>query len=96
MKWLMDQRKQGYQIFAALDDLPPTDIRRTICMDPMRIRLLLDTQDVTEISRFYHYLDEIIAVRRSPASELGIKRGDKLSLKSMMPKHDVKTVELQV
>lgn len=95
MKWLKEQSKQTYKIFDELDVLPANDIRRIIAMDPKRIHALLDTRDVSIISTYYHYLDELIAIRRSPASELiRNQKGEKVSLKSMMPKHVVKTVEL--
>ena len=95
MKWLKAQSKQSYKIFDELDALPSNDIRRTIAMDPKRIQALLDTHDVSIISRYYHRLDELIAIRRSPASELvRNEKGERVSLKSMMPKHVVKTVEL--
>ena len=95
MKWLKEHPKQTYNIFDELDALPANDIRRTIAMDPRRIQSLLDTRDVSIISRYYHHLDELIAIRRSLASELvRNEKGEKVSLKSMMPKHVVKTVEL--
>ena len=95
MVWLKGQPRQSYQIYEALDGLPAKDIRRTIAMDPKRIQALLDTRDVSIISKYYHYLDELIAVRRSPASELvRNEKGEKIVLKSMMPRHEVKTVEL--
>ena len=94
-KWLKEQSKQTYKIFDELAALPANDIRRTIAMDPKRIQALLDTRDVSIISTYYHHLDELIAIRRSPASELvRNEKGEKVSLKSRMPKHVVKTVEL--
>ena len=75
--------------------MPPDDIRRTIAMDPTRVHALLDTGDVSIVSHYYHFVDELISVRRSPASELvRNEQGEKTSLRSMMPKHQVKTVEL--
>ncbi|KAL8841352.1 MAG: hypothetical protein Q9170_000983 [Blastenia crenularia] len=97
MNWLKDKSKllPGYELFGALKDIPFHDIRRLVAMDPTRIRTLFETQDVTKISEYYHYLDELVAVRRSTASELvRNETGEKVSLASMMPVHEVKTVEL--
>ena len=61
-----------------------------------RIRVLLETGDVSLIAKYYHYLDLLISVRRSTASVLHAKEnGEKIELKTMMPKHEVKTVELR-
>lgn len=47
------------------------------------------------ISKFYHYMDELVSIRRSTASVLiRNENGDQISMKSMMPKHTVKTAEL--
>lgn len=65
-------------------------------MEPRRIRALLDTRDVTLISKYYHVMDQSVAIRRSPASVLVRNlQGEKTEPRSMMPKNSVKTVELQ-
>ena len=60
-----------------------------------RIEKLLLTGDVNMISKFYHHMDELVSIRRSTASSLiRNESGDQISMKSMMPKHVVKTAEL--
>lgn len=47
------------------------------------------------IARYYHHMDKLIMIRRSTSSTLKMnKKSDLLSLKSVMPTHKVKTVEL--
>lgn len=56
---------------------------------------LLLTGDVSEISKYYHVMDELISIRRSTASVL--KRNDTggiVELETMMPPHKVRTVDL--
>lgn len=61
-----------------------------------RIEALLLTGDVNKISRYYHFMDELISIRRSTASILTRnKEGDTTSMRSMMPKHQVKTADLE-
>lgn len=56
---------------------------------------LLVSENVTHIAKYYHYMDELLSVRRSTASVLKRnEEGDTVSLRSMMPKHHVRTVEL--
>ncbi|KAL8976770.1 MAG: hypothetical protein Q9205_007295 [Flavoplaca limonia] len=95
MKWLKNQPEKGLEIFGRLDELPHNDIRRLIALDPNRIRMLLETRDVVIIAKYYRYLDELVTIRRSTASILyRTEGGEKIELKNMMPKHQVKTVQL--
>ncbi|KAL8646787.1 MAG: hypothetical protein Q9210_005931 [Variospora velana] len=62
---------------------------------PFRIRALLETRDVATIATYFHYLDDTVTIRRSTASVLHRSEwGGRIELKNMMPKHQVKTVEL--
>lgn len=95
MDWLMQSNLQGYEIFDSLKELPHDDIRRTVALDPKRIEQLLNTGDVTKIAKYYHIMDELVSIRRSTASILKVNdKGDTIELKTMMPPHTVKTVEL--
>ena len=48
------------------------------------------------IAKYYPYLDNLVSIRRSTASVLKTSEdGEDVSLKSMMPKHKVETVELK-
>ena len=59
------------------------------------MELLLLSDNVSHVSKYYHYLDELISIRRSTASVLRRNEdAETVDLKSMMPKHNVKTVEL--
>ncbi|KAL8834745.1 MAG: hypothetical protein Q9170_003622 [Blastenia crenularia] len=96
LDWLKEQPESTYHIFSRLDELPSNDVRRLIALDPNRIRALLDTRDVAEIAKFYHYLDDLVSIRRSTASVLHrAEGGEPIPLSTMMPKHQVKTVELE-
>ena len=96
MKWLKAQREDKYKVFNAINHLHERGIRRIIALDPKRTRAVLDTRDVSVISKYYHYMDEMVSIRRSPASVLvRNEQGDTTLLKAMMPKHKVKTVELR-
>ena len=95
MDWLMQSNLQGYEIFDSLKQLPHDDIRRTAALDPKRIEQLLNTGDVTKIAKYFHIMDELVSIRRSTASVLHVNdTGDTIELKTMMPPHTVKTVEL--
>jgi hypothetical protein len=52
------------------------------------------TEDVSLISKFYHYMDELIMIRRSTASVLQFNDATTVSMRSMIPHHEVRTVEL--
>jgi hypothetical protein len=54
------------------------------------------TLDVTVISKYYRFMDELLMIRRSTSSLLRLNEaGDTISMLSIMPSHEVKTVELQ-
>jgi len=61
-----------------------------------RIETLLNSQDPHKVSRYFHHMDDLLAIRRSTASTLQKDRyGNIISLRSMMPLHEYKTVELK-
>lgn len=61
-----------------------------------RIEALLLTGDVSMISHYYHLMNELISIRKSTASILTRnKEADTISLRSIMPKHQVKTADLE-
>ena len=56
-----------------------------------------DPGTVSEISIYYHYMDEIFMIHRSTASELTKNSGgENVSLRTIMRIHTVKTVEPEV
>ena len=51
--------------------------------------------DVNTISHYYHFMDELVSIRRSTASILTRnEKGDTTSMRSITAKHQVKTVGL--
>ena len=61
-----------------------------------RIEALLLTADVSKISRYYHFMDELVSIRRSTASILKQnEEGDTTSMRSMMPKRQVRNADLE-
>ncbi|MCJ1260140.1 hypothetical protein MMC24_007980 [Lignoscripta atroalba] len=85
----------NYKSFKTVQALPKTDIRRCIIMDPKRVEALLNTQDVGLIERYYHFMDELLTIRRSITLTLMRNaQGDMISMRSMIPVHEVKTVKL--
>ena len=57
--------------------------------------LLSTTADVATIAQHYHYTDELLMIRRSSASRVPLDRdGNFLSMRDIMPTHDIKTMSL--
>ena len=81
----MDPRRQVKSAFSAAFSLISYYIR---------IEALLSTGDSTVIAKFYHYMDELIMIRRSTASILKFNNDIEIPMISMMPSHDVRTVQL--
>ncbi len=60
-----------------------------------RVEKLLLSEDVGLISQYYHFMDELVVIRRSTSSSLILNEiGDRISLRSIMPLHEVKTVDI--
>ena len=96
MDWLLDNAADSYRSFPVVDELPEDDKRRLICLDPKRIKQLLQTRDVSKLAKYFHYADDLASIRRSVASELlKNEHGETVSMREMMPRHQVLTVDLQ-
>jgi hypothetical protein len=59
-----------------------------------RIETLRLTENVQLISKFYHYMNELLMIRRSTASNFKLNDTDFISMKSMISHHEVRIVEL--
>ncbi|KAI4272430.1 MAG: hypothetical protein L6R38_006615 [Xanthoria sp. 2 TBL-2021] len=61
-----------------------------------RIEKLITSKDTTKVAKYFHVMDDLDSIRRSTTASLNKNEsGEKISLKSMMPPHKVRTVELQ-
>lgn len=49
------------------------------------------------MSHYYHHIDELVSIRRSTASKIprDYERTEFVDLRTIMPKHTVKTVKLE-
>jgi hypothetical protein len=81
--------------FQRLSGLDSLNKHRLSFMDPDMMTTLLNTEDLPKIARNYHLYEDLIMIRRSVASELTLNEsGDLISLQTMMPKCEIKTVVL--
>ena len=72
-----------------------TSLKLHINITP-RVLGITRSDDLNEIRNNFHYIDNLVSIRRSTASVLdrGDGAGGKISLQSIMPTHEVKTVEV--
>ncbi|KAK3111572.1 Kinetochore protein Spc24 [Teratosphaeriaceae sp. CCFEE 6253] len=82
--------------FEALESSDATDERRLCLMNPKRVAGLLRTENPMLIQKYFHLVEDLIVIRRSPNSILKVNDdGDTIDLASMMKPHTIKTVQLQ-
>ena len=67
---------------------------RLVALNPVRLEKLLETDDLALVQRYCPLAGNLITLRRSSASSLRNPDGSLISLRSIMPIHEVKTVEL--
>lgn len=81
--------------FQKLSNLDSLDKHRLFLMDPVMMATLLNTEDLPKIARNYHLFEDLVMIQRSVASELTLnENGDLISLRTMMPNCEIKTVTL--
>ncbi len=60
-----------------------------------KIKKLLLIEDVTLIEKYYHFMNELIAIRKFTIFSLILNEvNDKISLRFIMSFHEIKTVQL--
>jgi hypothetical protein len=87
---------------AASDNHGPNSVKSfvylalTLSLPSNRMKALLRTDNLATILDHYHHMDQLLMIRRSPASTLLVNsKGDSISMRSIMPLHEVKTVQLK-
>lgn len=86
----------GCSIFEELSALPELDERRLLFLEPHRVDDLINLDDTAAMRKWFPFVDNTIAIRRSTASELDLDGKNKLSLKDLMPDYVIRTVELNL
>ncbi|KFY96743.1 hypothetical protein V498_02502 [Pseudogymnoascus sp. VKM F-4517 (FW-2822)] len=105
MKWL-ETLKGTYQDFDILlgdtdandgPALPYTSWKYLIAGDPYRIRQLLNCGNRHTINKFYRCMEQLLVLRRSTATSIPVDgNGARLQLRSLMPPHEITTVQLRM
>lgn len=93
--WPAQANSVGLSLRNRLKACPADDKNRLLALNPDTLGHLLDTGNITLIQQFCHIADKLYAIRRSQASNLMNSNGASISLKSIMPSHDIKTISLE-
>jgi hypothetical protein len=81
--------------FQELSKFDPLNKHRLLLMNPVMMATLLNTEDLPKIAQNYHLFEDLVMIRRSVASDLTLNENrDLISLRTMMPNCEIKTITL--
>ena len=81
--------------FQELSNFDPLNKHRLLLINPAIMATLLNTEDLPKISRNYYLFEDLIMIQRSVALDLTLNdKGDLISLRTMMPNCEIKTITL--
>ncbi|KAK8183875.1 hypothetical protein BC567DRAFT_206054 [Phyllosticta citribraziliensis] len=90
-------KKKPWIVFKEVQSLPDGDPLRLLPVQPDHIKALISSKDLAEIANYSGYMRKLVVLKRTTASSLAWDSSPAsahVSLKNLMPKHKVETIEI--